>query len=280
MPPVVYPNPCNPCNPCGGRCNEDECHGFGVVETCVECVEVPQIFAIEMGVLDCCVNASGRHELDYTSSCDWESGTFTCGVDTYKWTLTISTSTTSTLSLVRTAGSGSLITLNYERATPWECLCFNLVAKTIDSDECEGSPNTVCVEPILDCPPCETGIAECWELVVAGVVDGTCSGPGSDCSIVNGVFKLRPRSPFFGCVFVDSDVGNVAICDLSASPPWNISFPGGSHVFLGSYDSVLYKIAVGDFDCNGPNIFTRIDPGFGRCTGHPSTLTIEPVDCE
>ena len=61
-----------------------------------------------------------------------------------------------------------------------------------------------CDSPYYVCEECPDGLAECWELTVAGVTGGTPNEMECDCSAVNGTFILE-RHPTVACFSLSPD---------------------------------------------------------------------------
>lgn len=297
--------PCCEACPAPATCDEGACVAFGTVEDCSYCATAPWRYKINFGVspcFDCCPNASGQHTVCWDSSCTWKSKTFACGGDTYRWQLVIGA--TSTVSLVRTAGSGTLINVEYQKTSAWGCLCENSMDLQ-SSSNCDDARDGVCIAPVdLDLTTCshcpDSIIAKCWEVVIAGVTDDACS----ECdTFYNGTFSLAKGGYSFpgpfggtvclddGCCFLHSKggfvCGETAPIFTTTMALRHTSTDGGRWEFavyltdtaVGSLDLfLLYALSDVSFDCLGANTLTFVSGEPVRCH-YPATVTIQPVEC-
>ena len=151
---------------------------------------------------------------------------------------------------------------------------------------CDGSASlSTSIAPGCD-DACPDGVAECFELTVAGVTDNACTF--GDCTPWNGTFVLvgRPRIGGEICLHDtdDGDVGNVSVLPLpcvgSASGTWQLV----KGVILWQLEAVAgttharYEIPGNVFDCHGSTEFALVFDDT-TCTNWPSTLTLQAVAC-
>lgn len=137
-------------------------------------------------------------------------------------------------------------------------------------------------------PACSGGLdyPQYWELVIAGLANGTCG----DCISINSILileygvatpSLSPavtgcswgyRFSLSGCggsVFANENT--VSLYSQNALPPNRISF------FLNDFSGtgITYTLS-GVFDRAGANTFNQLNTGGGFCTNWPASITIEP----
>ena len=135
-----------------------------------------------------------------------------------------------------------------------------------------------CSTGILDCNSrCPGGIAKCWTMTVAGIVDNACP-----CDIFNGTFTLAPRC---GLIFFreSNELGsglNTGIWSMRhVGSVWQVK----ATIFgdpCGTYSSRAYEIDEDDFNCNGKNLFVRQGSAdTANCNTNPATITVSPTAC-
>jgi hypothetical protein len=159
-------------------------------------------------------------------------------------------------------------------------LIFNSSGNIVECNECP------CVDdpPLIDgCVQCPDGVAQYWELPIAGVTNGICVV----CSDLNRTFNI----PWIGgCTWT---TGNF-LTDCGTNQRWTFFYgpklaaettaPIGDAWRLrytlqgvGTLSEGQWYIHPDDFDCTGPNILTRVFTNFQRCSNFPLTVTIEPT---
>lgn len=129
----------------------------------------------------------------------------------------------------------------------------------------------------LSCGPC-SNLADCWELVVAGVTDDDCTGC-STAEAFNGTFVLDFFQGGPSCVISDLTL----VDGLQSGTPcttvdgrWSLSYSSFDGWWELKWNTIKYRLDEEEFDCNGPNTFSfATTEGNTACT-FPSTLTIEP----
>lgn len=292
--PYLFTPGCPCCDPCPAPdCDEGDCIDYGEIVDCPFSANAPRRYLIDFGAspcFDCCANASGEQTVCWDSGCTWKSIAFTCGSDTYQWVLVVGS--TSTLSLTRTAGSGTLISVEYTRTDAWDGLCKNAMGLD-SSDNCDDARSGVCAEPQLDTENCLTcSNAEmplCWEVVLAGFSDALTAAKGSlctSCDCFNGTFPIEMHQLFsgltlIGCTGTYNDGCVKIILTFSVSTVTvQVSKPGapacgGSWAWSRTSPS----------SCSAPitlTYFSRLDnvcwppvDAFFR----PDPITIQPLDC-
>lgn len=262
----------------------EECIDFGAVDDCTYCGgDAPWRYSIDFGAsppcFTCCPNAAGVHIVCWSTDCTWVSREFSCSADTYRWELEIQNGE-ATLSLVRTAGSGTLIEVEYLRGDTFDCLCINPM--TLDSSaNCDDARPLVCVEPIFEtdsCANCDEGnqAAECWELVLAGITDRVCT----DCELLNTTYVLTRVAGGGGDSCIWEAEANV--CGVVNDMLFTITASAGMRLEIFNTVGALivrWSTSVADpINCADANVLTFETAGL-QCRTYPATVTLVPIDC-
>lgn len=144
-------------------------------------------------------------------------------------------------------------------------------------------PGCVCCMEFVTCANCSGGadFSRCWELVVAGVADNTCT----NCTNVNGTFTLDTVVPQCNATSLSSPSieyyhTGLASC-FSATSNWVLGV-GSTNTTLvigpSSFRLAIYQIATSSFDCEAENTISKSSNSVA-CTSWPSTLTVTPIAC-
>lgn len=147
--------------------------------------------------------------------------------------------------------------------------------------------------------PTTTGCASCpsapetWELTVSGVTDGaTCTECDED---YNGTFLLKHHStasggpPIItsgspldaGCIWYTDELIGCGGSVPGRYVMWR--YAPDNYWYLYAYATTLgtatklYRLAVGSFDCLGPNTFNQFSSTGAHCSSWPTTMTVTPA---
>lgn len=139
-------------------------------------------------------------------------------------------------------------------------------------DECEETENNTC------CQQCPDGAARCWELILAGVTNGTCSL----CGGYNRAYILEKvgSNPLANCqwrINLTCPCNAPTICGINMLEDTTNTDYMAITISDGVFGITRYRLLKTEFDCNGPNTFTRVTTQ--PACSFPTTLTIEPIAC-
>lgn len=178
-----------------------------------------------------------------------------------------------------------LFTLPVDTAVPSNNLCYQTIVKDALPPWGESGPwppglgwdgssssssSSSTTEPPGSCDVCPSTE---WLVTISGI--GGSSRYGS-CGVINGTWHLRfVNSSLYSCLWESFEHVSGAYVQLYY---WRAPLNRFEIVLaIGGHYNATYRLSADSFNCDGSNVMTLIDSPPPDCSGHPSTITIDPI---